>query len=163
MAPSLRHRLRSLRCSTLERMESFDLLYGEPAPTNRLYCPQVHPAALLRYFRRPVFDLPEIERMENRHGEVRWVRRQAAPPTFKGAALQLGVPERTLRAWASTYPEFKYAVELCRAVQEHFVVAMGATSALDSRFASFAAVNLLGWTHRVRRTDRPAVQLLFGA
>ncbi len=158
---SLRARVLALPGDHLGRLEAWDILAGAPQRRGQVYHPAVHPRQLLERFRQALAKLEPPERVVDSGGNLSWRMRPVCPPTVGSFAAELGVRRATLLDWAGRCPVFRFAYEQARCIQEVLVVAGGSCRALDSRFSAFLAVNVMGWSHRVRRTERPPVRLLF--
>ncbi len=64
------------------------------------------------------------------------------PPLFEEWAEEIGVSVKTLKKWASLYPDFAEAVMICEGIIKKFVITHGLGGSYNSQFAIFAAKNI---------------------
>lgn len=82
------------------------------------------------------------------------------PPRHIGAwCREIGVTRSTLANWEKKYPDFKEAVDKCRAMRREMIIDLALAGHYDAKFAEFASINMkdIAWkkeqTHNLQATD----------
>jgi hypothetical protein len=78
-------------------------------------------------------------------------------PTFERFAANIGVTRQTLHNWATdthsdgtpVHPDFFYSYTRAKDLMAALLIEGGIAGTYDSRFASFAAKNLIGWRDQI--------------
>jgi hypothetical protein len=69
-------------------------------------------------------------------------------PLLKTFAVRIGVTYDTLGEWCKVHPEFSVAYTVAKHLQEDMLISNTLKGLYDSRFAIFAAKNMIGWVDR---------------
>lgn len=137
------------------------MLHGAPTSAAQVYDPDVHPKGIVDYFTEAYERIGDaIENMNDR-GDLKFVAEPVRPPTLAGYAARIGVARETLWAWALKHSEFGEAVDVCKAVQEAFLVEQGTLGALNPQMTMFALKNLQGWREKADVSHSGKVELRF--
>ncbi len=136
---------------------------GRPTAYRPEFCQQ-----LIDYFRIPVETAEDVSVPDGKGGmKVERIKVVNTFPTITRFADQLDVTRQTLHDWATAahadgtlkHPEFSYAYARARDLQESLLVEGGMSGAYDSRFASLASKNLIGWRDQVEQKIEANVQM----
>ncbi len=146
-----------------ERIEARRIPFAGKVGRPSKYRPDHHPEDIVAYFRASLDALEAPERVESRHGGVKYVQAPVRPPTLAGYAAKVGVRRETLWAWARQHEEFDEAVGICKAIQEHVFINMGLLGAWRPGMTIFVLKNLLRWQDKIERAHRGHVTLLLDA
>ncbi len=133
------------------------ILASRPVGRPSKYRPDRHPKDIVAYFRASFDALEAPERVESRHGGVKYVQAPVRPPTLAGYAAKVGVRRETLWAWTRQHEEFDEAVGICKAIQEHLLINMGLLGAYAPGLTIFMLKNLLDWQDKVEQVNRGTV------
>jgi hypothetical protein len=69
-------------------------------------------------------------------------------PLLKTFAVRIGVTFETLAEWCREHKEFSVAYTVAKHLQEDMLISNTLKGLYDSRFAIFAAKNMIGWVDR---------------
>ena len=105
---------------------------------------------LLDFFGRESGEWVEVE---NKKGDMQFVRKAADLPLYESFARSIGVSWVTLRSWAlaldgdggTLYPEFREAYDSAKGDQLRILIENGLCGGYQQSFAIFTAKNILGW------------------
>ncbi len=102
--------------------------------------------SIIKYFSKPPY-FEKTKQIVNKKGEVVEVEERRANdfPTYAGFAAKIGVTRQVLHDWCDKHPEFLYAYNKCKSLQEKFLVTNGLNGMFNSGFAIFTAKNVIGW------------------
>lgn len=118
---------------------------AEIVPAERVAPGEYHPGIIDQMFE--FFDRPKMKEITDYYTwksgavseKIRYVPN--TPPHFSEFARKIGVTTRTLKRWASKYPEFRDAYEQCQEIFEEFLIDNGLTGSYGAIAMKFVAVN----------------------
>lgn len=112
------------------------------APT--LYTPEVCEEML------DFFDIEpyEVRIVNDEDGNPKEVIVPSKFPTFEAFAVYLGISRKTLFNWREGNPDFKRAWDICRTIQNNYILVNGMAGTTNPGFTRLAAINLLKWREK---------------
>lgn len=165
LVPRNRRRRAEVRLSDRspkERHRAQNILDGSPSAGDAVeYDPEYHPADLVEFFRSRFEDVVDAIENVNDKGDLKFVPKPARPPTFAGYAAKIGAARETLWRWSKRHTEFAEAVDQAKAIQEAFLVELGAIGGLNAQMTMFALKNLQGWSEKADLDVHGHVELSF--
>lgn len=126
-----------------------------------IYDDDVHPKGIVEFFTTRYEQVGDAERWITERGDLKYVTRPVRAPTLAGYAASVGVSRECLWAWRQKHPKFAEAVELCKALQEAFLVEQGTMGALNPQVTIMALKNLQEWRDKVDVDANAQVTLHF--
>lgn len=119
---------------------------GRPTRYKKSYCKKI-----IEFFDKDPFE--ETTRTIASYGkpvEID-VEKVTELPLLCKFAVDIGVNRSTLREWAEKHPEFSIAYSQAKELQRNLLITNGLMGRYNSKFASLAAKNMIGWRDQLEQ------------